>query len=136
PHEWGGQTSASGEMKVSVLGLCFRLWLGLFGRFFRLLGFGFGLAQQAPPLADARRAPNLASQVVQAPLAHVAVAQDLDLVDARRVDHERPLHADAMRDAPDREVLAQAATRDADDRALEHLDALARALDDLGMHLH
>src|SRR6266550_7384075 len=51
------------------------------------------------------------------------------------MDHEGPLHADAVRDAPDREVLAQAATCDPDDCAFEDLDALARPLDDLGVHL-
>src|SRR5690349_8996938 len=37
---------------------------------------------------------------------------------------------------PDREVLAQAAAGDTNDRALEHLDALSRAFDDLCVHAH
>src|SRR5438105_407123 len=47
-----------------------------------------------------------------------------------------PLHAASVRHAPYGEVLAQAAARDADHGAFEHLDALARAFDDLGVHLH
>src|SRR5689334_5344453 len=51
------------------------------------------------------------------------------------MDQERPLHADAVGDAPDREVLAQAATGDTNHDALENLDALARAFDHFGVHL-
>ena len=38
-----------------------------------------------------------------------AVAHDLDLVDARRVDHEGALDADAAGDAPDGDLPIQAA---------------------------
>src|SRR5205807_1224023 len=90
----------------------------------------------ATALADACLAADLATQVVEPPLPDVAVAEDVDLVDARRVDHEGPLDTDAMRHAPDREVLAEPSARDADHRAVEHLDALARAFDDLRVDPH
>src|SRR5262249_23030160 len=101
----------------------------------RFLSFA-GLGHQTPALADPGLASHLAAQVVQPSLADVAVTQDVDLVDARRVDHEGPLDAHAVRYTPHREIAPQAAARDADDRSLEHLDAFARALDDLGVHSH
>src|SRR5690348_11249000 len=61
--------------------------------------------------------------------------EHVDAVDARRVHEERSLHSDAVGHAPHREVLAQAASRNTDDRAFEHLDALPRALHDLGVNL-
>src|SRR5437879_3304472 len=90
----------------------------------------------ASALANASLPADLAAQVVKASLAHVAVAQHVDLVDAGRVDHESPLDADAVSDTPHREVLAQAAARDPDDCAFENLDSLARALDDFRVHLY
>src|SRR4051794_11393759 len=104
----------------------------------RLLGlFRLGLLGDKPsPLADARVATDFAAQVVQAALTYVAVSQDVDLVDARGVDHERSLDSDPVGHAADGEVLAQATSGDTDDRALEHLDALSRAFDDLGVDTH
>src|SRR5207245_7855431 len=106
-------------------------WRRLFGlRLLRLVRY------ELAPFADARLASHLAAEVVQAALADVAVAQDVDLVDARRVDHERPLHTDPMGHAPDGEVLAQATAGNPDHRALEHLDSFARAFDDLRVDTH
>src|SRR5689334_10731386 len=85
---------------------------------FRLLGFG-RLGDQPAPLADAGLAPDLSAQVVEAALAHVPMTQDVDLVYARRVDHERPLHADAVGHPADREIAPQAAACDADNGAFE-----------------
>src|SRR5712692_2799481 len=102
--------------------------------FFRV-GLAFGLARQLPALADARLFADLAAQVIEPALADVAVAEDVDLVDPRRVDHEGALDSDAVGHAAHREVLAQAAAGHADDRAFEHLDALSRALHDLRVHL-
>src|SRR4029077_17243204 len=73
--------------------------------------------------------------VVEPALPHVAVTEHVDAIDPRRVHEKRALNADAVRDTPHREVLAQPASGDADDRALEHLDALSRALDHLGVDL-
>src|SRR5919106_689528 len=60
-----------------------------------------------------------------------SVTDHLDLLDARGVDHEGPLHPDAARDAPHRDLTVQAATAHAHHRALEDLDPLAIALDHL-----
>ena len=62
------------------------------------------------------------------------MTKHVDAIDARRVHEKCALHADPVRDTPHREVLAQPAPRDADDGALEHLDAFAGALDHLGVH--
>src|SRR5439155_13854654 len=91
--------------------------------------------QRAAAIADPRAHADIASQVVEAPLPHVAVAKHVDAIDAGRVDEEGALDTDAVRDSPHREILAQPAPGDADDDALEHLDALARALDHLGVNL-
>src|SRR5690348_12336057 len=124
-----GQPSLRGGFLLGLLGgVDCLLFLGLF----RLGGFG----HHAPAFVDARLAPNFSAQVVKASLPHVTMAQHVDLVDARRVDEERPLHPDAVRHPADREVPPQPATRHPDDGALEHLDALARALDDLCVHPH
>lgn len=65
---------------------------------------------------------------------HNRVLDDLDLVDAGRIQHERALDADVVRDAPDGELGVDAATIPANHNAFEDLDALFVALDDLGMH--
>src|SRR5207302_9475437 len=82
PTRWGGEL------------LLFRFFFAVGGGF----GTAFGFADQSPPLADAGLLANLASQVVEAALTHVAVAQHVDLVDARRMDQEGALDPDAMRD--------------------------------------
>src|SRR5262249_29228769 len=64
-----------------------------------------------------------------------AVADDLDLLDPRAVDLERPLDAHARGDAADRDRAGDPTAAEPHDGALEHLDALAAALDDLGRHL-
>src|SRR5450759_89249 len=77
---------------------------GLGGLGCRLLRLIF--ANQTPPLTDARFFAHLAAQVVQPALADVAMAQDVDLVNARRVDHEGALDPDPVRHASHGEVLA------------------------------
>src|SRR4029079_6930290 len=66
----------------------------------------------------------------------VADHRDLELLDLRRVQRERPLHADAEGLLADGERLARARALALDDDALEHLDALAAALDHLEVHAH
>src|SRR2546430_2077111 len=95
-----------------------------------------GAGALVPPLTDAGRLAHPAAQVVQPGLPDAAVPHHLDAVDPRRVDQERPLDADAVRHAPHRHVLAQTAVGDADDQALEDLDALAGALHHLRVHPH
>src|SRR5207302_8022257 len=85
------------------------------------------------PLADPAFLADLLAQVVEARLANVAVAEHLDPVDARRVDHEGPLHPHPVRHPPDREVPAQAPPGDADDQALEDLNPFPGSLHHLGV---
>src|SRR6185295_7719820 len=87
-------------------------------------GLGPGAA-----LAQRRRLAHAVAQEVQLGAAGLAVAHDLDLLDARAVDHERPLHADAARDLPNGDRAGDATATQAHDRALEDLDALLAALD-------
>jgi hypothetical protein len=59
---------------------------GLLARFFYgfdHLGFWFCFVDQASAFSDARFLPNLSAQVIQAALAYVTVAQDVNFVDAR-----------------------------------------------------
>src|SRR5207245_1010989 len=112
------------------------LLLGLLLTVLWRLGLGRGgAASKLPPLANTGLLADFAPQVIEPALADVAMAQHIDLVDARRVDEKRALDADAVGDAPHGEVLAQAAAGHADDGAFEHLDALASPLDDFGVHL-
>src|SRR5438094_6905239 len=67
-------------------------------------------------LPDACAPPDLAAEVIEPRLADLAVTEHLDPVDARRVDQEGALDADAVRHTPHREVPAQAAAGDADDQ--------------------
>jgi len=76
------------------------------------------------------------AQEVELCAAHLAVADDLDLLDARAVDLEGPLDPDARRDPADGDRAGDPATAETHDRPLEDLDALAIALDDLGRDLH
>src|SRR5262245_12639621 len=88
-----------------------------------------------PALAERRGLADALPQEVQLGPADLAVADDLDLLDPRAVDLERPLHADAAGDPPDGDRPGDAAAAEPHDGALEHLDPLAVALDDLGRHL-
>src|SRR5207249_12176720 len=72
-------------------------------------------------------------EIVETGLPDLAVAKHLHAVDTRRVDQERALDADAVRHPPHREVPPRTSARHPDDEALEDLDALAGALDHLGV---
>ena len=61
---------------------------------------------------------------------------DLDVGDKRRVVREDALDADAVADAAHREVGVDAAALLAYDYALEHLNAVSLALDDLDVDTH
>src|SRR5262245_2021317 len=84
------------------------------------------LAEGRGGLADA------VAQEVELRAADLAVADDLDPLDPRAVDLERALDAHARRDPSDGDRRRDAAVAHPHDEALEHLDALAVALDDLG----
>src|SRR5947208_642909 len=72
------------------------------------LGLRAGAAFTAFP--NAGTLPHLAAQVVEPSLANLPVAQDLDSVDARRVNQEGAFHAHPVRHTADGEVPAQAAS--------------------------
>src|SRR5581483_2157024 len=75
-------------------------------------------------LADAGLLADLAAEVVELGAIDVADRADLDLVDLRRVQRERPLDADAEVVLADGEGLAGAGALPLDHEALEDLDPL------------
>ena len=86
-----------------------------------------------PQRRSATRAalPIAAAQVVELGPAHVAARRDLEFLDLRRVQRERPLDADAEGLLADGEGLAHAGALAPQHDALEDLGAFARALDHL-----
>src|SRR5258705_13982486 len=86
-------------------------------------------------LAEGRSLADAIAQEVELGASRDTVADDLDLLDARAVDLERPLDTDPGRDAPDRDGAGDPSAAQAHDGPLEDLDPLAVALDDLGRHL-
>src|SRR5690242_19021518 len=71
------------------------------------------------------------AQVEEAAAADDAARNDLDLLEARGVQHENALHPDVEAHLADRERRAQAGAVALDDDAPEDLDAELVALDDL-----
>src|SRR6476659_6971570 len=102
-------------------------------------GFAAGAGRRpsavSAPLAERRGLADAIAQEVQLGAPGDAVPNDLDLLDARAVDLEGPLDADAGGDPADGDRPGDAAAAQAHDGPLEDLDALAVALDDLGRHL-
>src|ERR671911_1765221 len=84
-----------------------------------------------PELADARLLPHSLAQVVELGAPNVADRDDLELLDLGRVEGERALDADAERLLPHRERLAEPGALALEADALEDLDPLPVALDDL-----
>src|SRR5579884_1912431 len=104
----------------------------------RCLPVGWWRLTKEPALAaallDARGAAGQPPQVVELGAADAAGARHLDLLDARGMDEEGALDADAVGgDAAHREVLVDAAAAAANDDALEDLNALPVPLDHLGV---
>src|SRR5437870_4854137 len=89
-----------------------------------------------PFLSDAGLLPDLLPQVIELRPADPARPEDLDLLDAGRVDRERPLHPDPVGDAPDRERLAESPAAAPDHHALERLEPVAPAFGDLDVDPH
>src|SRR3954452_11630196 len=87
-------------------------------------------------LAQCRGLADALAQEVELRAARDAVTNDLDLLEARRVDLEGALDADAAADAADGDRAADASTAQAHYGSLEHLDALAVALADSGGYAH
>src|SRR3954453_20171215 len=78
-------------------------------------------------LADARRLAAEGAEVVELRATHAAAAHHLHRRHHRAVHREDALDADAGRDLPHREVLADAAAALGDDETLERLEALLLA---------
>src|SRR5207244_10459598 len=110
---------------------------GVFGRFF---GDGFDVGRDGRAGNGLTLLPNsgtlsdFSSQVVQLSPAHLAVADDVDLVDARRVQQEAALDSDPMSDPADGKGLFGATTPAADHDAFEDLHSFAGALHRFGLH--
>src|SRR4051794_30597511 len=96
---------------------------------------GGGAPSAVALLLDLGGLPRASPQVVQLGPPHVAPGDELDLGDDRRVDGERPLHADLEAQLAHGEGLLQARALPGDDVALEDLDPLAAALDHPDVHL-
>ena len=128
--------SRSGSSAASIKLL--RLDIGLGDR----LGLGanqghLGAADRLTALTDAGMPADLLAQVEELCPAHLAVAQHLDLVDARSVHEEGALDADPVGDATHGEAGRETdLALERDHNALEHLDALAGAFNDLDVHAH
>src|SRR3954453_3573723 len=89
-----------------------------------------------PALAQGGGLADALAQEVELRTTSDAVTHNLDLLDARRVNLECALDADAAADAADGDRSADAAATQAHDGALEDLDALAVALADAGRNAH
>ena len=105
------------------------------------LGLGGGRGDQLlvdppAPLGDSGRLADPASQVVELGPPHVATRRDLQFLDLRRVQRERPLHPDPERLLADREGLPGAGALPTQDDSLEDLGAAAAALDYLEVDAH
>src|SRR5437879_1600563 len=85
---------------------------------------------QDPLLPDLGRLTDPSPQVVELGPADVTLDDGLDPGDDRRVDGERTFDTHPEADLADRERLPHAGALAADDRALEHMDALEIAFDD------
>src|SRR5581483_217695 len=82
-------------------------------------------------LTDPRPLADTAAQVVELRAVDVADRDDLDLLDLRRVERERPLDTDAERLLAHGERLAHAGALPLEHDPLEHLEAPPLALDHL-----
>src|SRR5579883_413823 len=74
------------------------------------------------------------AQIIKAGAPHAARLDDVDLLDVRRGERERPLHAHAEGDLTHGEALGLARAAPADHGAFERLKALAVAFHDLDRH--
>ena len=93
-----------------------------------------GRPMVAHSVLDACRATGKFAEIVQLGATHLTACHDFDLVDARRVHREGTLDAHGVRHLADGERLADAAVLAADAYALEDLNTLFLALDDLDVN--
>lgn len=76
------------------------------------------------------------AQVVELGATDVTAADELDVVDDRRVDRELSLDANLERDLADVERLANSVTVSADNHALKNLDSTAATFNNVYVNLH
>src|SRR5882762_2829463 len=91
---------------------------------------GSGPVKSSPLFAEGGGLADSVAEEVESRTAGVSVADELDLLDARRVDHEGALDADSARDPADGDLLVDAAVAHTEHGALEVLKALAVPFDD------
>src|SRR5919198_128062 len=96
----------------------------------RLLGGGAGGDHVHTLLAQPRRLAGERAEIVELRAAHTSVTHHVDALDPRRVERERSLHADAVRDATHGKRGARALTPPPDHGAVEDLRPLLLAFDD------
>src|SRR5215471_2994059 len=87
-------------------------------------------------LLDPALPPDLLPQIEELGAADTALAEDFNLLDARRVQRKRALDADAVGDAAHGKRRPQPTAPAADHRALERLQPVAAALRHLHVHAH
>src|SRR5689334_4018535 len=96
------------------------------------LGFGLrGLAARVAALGNTSRLTGAATQIVELGATNGTAADDLDLVDDRRIERENALDTFAERNLADGEAGADALVGAGDADAFERLDAATVAFDDL-----
>src|ERR1019366_5323021 len=95
----------------------------------------YALGARSPLLFDLGGLPHATAQVVELGSTHVTAGHDLDLGQDGRMHGERPLDADTEAELAHGEGLPGAGSLAPDDGALEHLGALAVALDHADVHL-
>ena len=97
---------------------------------------GYAPVKSSPLFAEGRGLANALTEEVQSRAAGVAMAHELDLLHAWRMDHEGALDADAARDSPYGDLLVDATVAHAKHGALEVLKALAVPFDDSHADAH
>src|SRR5580704_12640368 len=90
----------------------------------------------ARALGDARRLAGEAAQVIELRPPDRAASHDLYQGDARRIEREDALDPLAIGNLPQREVRVEPGILAGDTHALERLDTLALAFDDLDADAH
>src|SRR5690606_31407182 len=98
--------------------------------FIQLAGAHTGVFRNAGRLAPA------VAQVIELGAAHLAAAHDLHTFHHRRIDREHALHAFAVGNLADREILLEARAGTRDHHALIGLHAGARTFGDANQNAH
>jgi hypothetical protein len=98
-----------------------------------ILSVSFFVAEIA--FFDTRRFTAQLTQVVKFRAAHTTAANDVDMIDDRRMERENSFNADAERDFANRHGFARAAVFAGDDDAFKNLQAFLVAFLDANVNL-